>query len=77
VSVQSYCTLCMPEDDPTMIFILLSCAGIPGCGFAAWCMGMLGDHIGLTASFLLTPASYLLMLILIAVQRAPNLGNRG
>jgi len=72
VSVQSYCTLCMPEDDPTMIFILLSCAGIPGCGFAAWCMGILGDQIGLTASFVLTPASYLLMLLLIYFQRIPG-----
>ena len=31
-SVQSYCADRLPQVDTTMLFILLSCAGVPGCG---------------------------------------------
>lgn len=77
VSIQSYCTVCMPEQDDTMIFILLSCAGIPGMGVAAWLMGVLGDSIGLTLAFLLAPVSYLIMLLALLPQRAPKQNNSG
>ena len=77
VSIQSYCTVCMPEQDDTMIFILLSCAGIPGMGVAAWLMGVLGDSIGLTLAFLLAPVSYLIMLLALLPQRAPKQNNPG
>ena len=72
VSIQSYCTVCMPKQDDTMIFILLSCAGIPGMGAAAWLMGVLGDSIGLTLAFLLAPVSYLIMLLALLPQREPR-----
>ena len=72
VSIQSYCTMCMPKQDDTMIFILLSCAGIPGMGAAAWMMGVLGDSIGLTKAFLLVPVSYLIMLLALLPQRIPK-----
>lgn len=69
VSIQSFCCVCMPKEDDTMIFILLSCAGIPGCGFAAWGMGILGDWIGLKAAFLMVPVCYFLMLAGILTQK--------
>ena len=72
VSIQSFCTECMPKQDATMIFILLSCAGIPGMGAAAWMMGVLGDAIGLTLAFLLAPVSYFIMLLVLLPQRKPE-----
>jgi len=66
-SVQSYCADCLPETDTTMLFILLSCAGIPGCGVCTWLMGLLGNHSsGLGVAFYLVPACYLILAALIA-----------
>ena len=56
-TTQVYCTDRLPRLDSTMIFVLLSCAGIPGCGFFSWLMGVVGDHYGLRASFWLVPAT--------------------
>lgn len=58
-SVQSYCADRLPEADTTMLFILLSCAGIPGCGVFTWLMGYIGDRVGLAPAFYLVPACYL------------------
>ena len=60
-SLQSYCADRMPHLNTTMLFILLSCAGIPGCGFFTWLMGVLGDWYGLRPSFLMVPVCYLLI----------------
>jgi MFS family permease len=60
-SVQSYCADCLPGTDTTMLFILLSCAGIPGCGFFTWLMGYIGNHGGLSRAFYLVPACYLVL----------------
>ncbi len=59
-SIQSYC-VDRVKGDSTMIYILLSCAGVPGCGVFAWLMGVAGDHFGLRASFFMVPACYLLL----------------
>lgn len=65
-SIQSYSADRLPSTDTTMLFILLSCAGIPGCGIFAWLMGYLSNQSGdLSASFLLVPACYLTIAILI------------
>lgn len=56
-TTQVYCTDRLPHLDSTMIFVLLSCAGIPGCGFFSWLMGVVGDRYGLRASFWLVPAT--------------------
>ena len=49
-----------------MLFILLSCAGIPGCGFFTWLMGCLGDQTGdLRLAFYLVPGCYLTLAVLI------------
>jgi MFS family permease len=66
-SVQSRCADRLPGVDTTMLFILLSCAGVPGCGFFTWLMGHLADGAaGLAASFYLVPACYLVLALLIA-----------
>jgi MFS family permease len=66
-SIQSYCVEQFEHCDSTMIFILLSCAGIPGSGFFAWLMGFTGDHVGLRASFFLVPLCYGGLGLLIAI----------
>ena len=69
-SIQSHAVDCLDGADSTMVFILLSCAGVPGCGFFTWLMGFIGDRLGsLTDAFLLVPACYLLLAGLIAVGR--------
>ncbi len=48
-----------------MLFILLSCAGVPGCGFFTWLMGYIGNQSGgLTNAFYLVPACYLVLALL-------------
>lgn len=65
-SVQSYCADRLPRLDATVLFILLSCAGVPGCGFFTWLMGLIGDHAGgLRSAFYLVPACYATLAVLI------------
>ncbi len=59
-SIQSYC-VDRVRGDSTMIYILLSCAGVPGCGIFSWLMGAVGDQVGLRLSFLLVPICYSLL----------------
>lgn len=63
-SIQSHGERRTPGDT-TMMMILFSCAGVPGCGFFTWFMGVLGDMIGLRSSFLMIPACFLVVLGLI------------
>ncbi len=53
------------DGDPTLLFILLSCAGISGFGSASWIMGLIGDSYGLQNSLLLIPAFFLLLSIVL------------
>jgi MFS family permease len=65
-SVQSYSADRLPGTDTTMLFILLSCAGVPGCGFFTWLMGYIGNQAGdLRVAFYLVPACYLILAALI------------
>jgi MFS family permease len=66
-SVQSYCADRLPGTDTTMLFVLLSCAGVPGCGFFTWLMGAIGDQIGLRHAFYIVPACYFVLAALIGV----------
>lgn len=66
-SVQSYCADCMPKSDTTMLFILLSCAGIPGCGFFTWLMGVIGNHSGLSGAFYIVPICYITLALIIGI----------
>lgn len=65
-SIQSYCVDRL-QLDSTMIFVLLSCAGVPGCGFFTWLMGATADHISMRWSSLLVPGCYLLVGLLIFI----------
>jgi len=65
-SIQSYCVDRLPEADTTMLFILLSCAGIPGSGFFTWLMGFVGNRTGdLSTAFYLVPVCFLGLALLI------------
>jgi MFS family permease len=67
-SVQSYCADRLPQADTTMLFILLACAGVPGCGVATWLMGYIGNQSGgLGKAFYLVPACYLILALLISI----------
>lgn len=69
-SIQSLSVDRQPQLDSTMMFILLSCAGVPGCGILTWLMGLAGDSIGgangFSWSFMIVPASFISMVLLIA-----------
>ena len=70
-SIQSLCVDRLPRLDSTLAFIVLSCAGVPGCGVFTWLMGLAGDRFGLARSFALVPLSYLIMVALV-LAAAPN-----
>ena len=66
-SIQSYATDRLGQLDYTMLLILLSCAGVPGCGTFTYLMGYLGNQTGsLSQAFYLVPAAYALIGLLIA-----------
>ncbi len=67
-SIQSYATDRLPGEDSTVLLILLSCAGVPGCGVFTYLMGAIGNRGGdLTAAFYLVPACYAILGALIAI----------
>ena len=67
-SIQSVCVDKLKLDS-TLTYIILSCAGIPGCGIFTWLQGTLGDigFIGLRYSFFLMPLSVLIMTVLLLI----------
>jgi fucose permease len=64
-SVQGYSIDRLPKLDTTMLLVLLSCAGVPGCGVFTWLMGYVGDYAGLATAFYLVPACYVILAALI------------
>ena len=70
-SLQSYAADHIPIDH-TMLFILLSCAGIPGFGLTCWMMGRIGDMGGLRVSFLLIPVIFALLGLTILAVASPG-----
>jgi len=66
-SIQSYAADRM-EGDSTMLFILLSTAGIPGFSIIVWTMGKIGDLWGLRAAFAVIPVLFLVLLITIGLE---------
>lgn len=52
------------KSDHTMMMILFSCAGVPGCGFFTAAIGFLGDLVGLRMSFLIVPACFGIVFLL-------------
>ena len=76
-SVQSYCSDRLPTADTTMLFILLSCSGVPGCAFFTWLMGYIGNVSGgLSRAFYLVPGCYLILAVLIGGDWFSHAGRR-
>jgi len=67
-SIQSCCASTLPHLDATMIFVLLSCSGVPACALFTWLMGAIGDRWGMNAALLTVPACYLTLALLVAVE---------
>ncbi|MDQ8199870.1 MFS transporter [Pelagicoccus enzymogenes] len=67
-TLQSYAVDRM-ECDPTSAFILLSCGGIAGFASVTWTMGLVGDWVGLRASFWIVPSYLGIMVLLLCVER--------
>ena len=60
--------------EPTALFILLSCGGIPGFAGAAWLMGWMGDRAGLPAAMVVLPAGFALLAgIALLERRCPRM----
>ena len=47
------------KGDYTVMMILFSCSGVPGSAFFAAVLGVMGDWVGMRASFLLVPLCFL------------------
>lgn len=62
--IQSLCVRRV-EGNATMIFIILSASGVPGCGFFSMLMGIAGDMAGLQKSFFMVPVCFLSISLLI------------
>ena len=71
-SIQSHAATVLRVDS-TMLFILLSVAGIPGFGFTSWVMGLIAEQTGLRLSLLVIPA---LLTILAAVMIFERVSSR-
>lgn len=66
-SLQGYATDRMSHD-ATMMFILLSCVGIPGFGLTTWALGFVAERSSLRTSFMLIPFLFLALALTIAVE---------
>ena len=66
-SIQSYAGDRITGDS-TMLFILLSCAGIIGFGVFSWVLGIVGEHVGLRTSFQILPFALVCLLIVLLVE---------
>ena len=66
-SVQSYSVDRLHKLDSTTLYILLSCAGVPGCGVFSAVMGKVGDLWGLKAAFMVIPICYIVLFTLISL----------
>ena len=64
-SVQALAAQRLGRKDPTVLFVLLSCAGVPGCGLVVGLMGWAGDRVGLRAAFFVVPACFLALAVLV------------
>ena len=69
-TIQTYSVDRLPKHlDETMVFVWLSCAGVPGCGTFAWLMGVLGDVFhSLNMPFFLVPACQLLLAVALLLE---------
>ncbi len=74
-SIQSYAADRIGGDS-TMLFILLSVAGIPGFSMIVWTMGKLGELYGLRTAFAVIPILFLGVLVTIGVESRQAAGKK-
>lgn len=60
-SVQCYSVDRLGHFDSTTLYIMLSCAGVPGCGVLSVVMGKMGDLWGLRTAFMAIPVCYVIL----------------
>jgi fucose permease len=53
----------------TLMFILLACAGMVGIGLTPWILGLIGDSSGLKAGFVLIPALFIVLILVLVFER--------
>ncbi|MCF7853797.1 MAG: MFS transporter [Candidatus Pacebacteria bacterium] len=66
-SIQGYATDRISHD-ATMVFILLSCMGIPGFGLTTWVLGVVAEKTTLRTSFLIIPFVFLALVVTLVVE---------
>jgi len=59
---------CLPVNT-TILFVLLSCVGIIGFGFAPWVMGSIGDNAGLKSGFAVLPLLFTGLLVVLFIEK--------
>ena len=67
-SIQS-CTADRFDVDTTILFILLSCAGVSGFALTSWLMGWIGDRAGLDASFRVATGMFAMVIVTMSADR--------
>jgi fucose permease len=67
-SIQSFAANELPVDS-TLIFIFLSCFGIPGFGLAGWIIGLIADEVGLSTAFGIVPLFFTLLTLAIILEQ--------
>ncbi len=70
-SIQSHAAAVVGNDSTTL-FILLSCAGIPGFGLTSWIMGLVAEAYTLRASLLVIPVLLAVLAAVMLIARAPG-----
>jgi len=63
--------------DATLLFVLLACAGIAGFGVTPWMMGIIGDAINLRAGFAVIPGLFLVLIVVLVIERRMSRGISG
>jgi len=67
-SIQAYAADRLPVES-TSLFILLSCAGIPGFAASSWLVGYIGEQTSLATGLLVVPFFLALLALLIGAER--------
>lgn len=67
-TTQVYGVVKMPHLDSTLLYVYFSAMGIPGCGFFAWLMGVVGDRFGLSGAIMTVPCCLVIFIAVILIE---------
>ena len=70
-SIQTYAVEKMPHLDATMVFVMLSCAGVPGSGLMTLIIGWVGkpENLGLENALYIIPVCFAVMVTFMLAER--------